>query len=252
MHLSAGSHPADDWTAFGTVGLLVVAVVAALFARAQLEEARTARQAASKDAHDLLVEQVQPNVVLYTEHNPAEDSFIDLVMKNFGQTIATDVRSAITPAPQRSPKASRDGQTEAVAWPALVLTLAPGQEIRTFWDVSFDRVETDLPDLHQATVDFTDSRGRPLSTESRLDWSIYKTRRWVDVRGTHHLAKATEEISRTLKSFGETDGHGAAVYERSGDEKDDRRRRQSDRIEALNDQLEAEAQPTDGASEETP
>jgi hypothetical protein len=93
------------------------------------------------------------------------------------------------------------------------------------WDFAHKRLGSGLPDQHVATVAFSDSQGRPLSCRSVLDWAAYKGRLQVKVHGTHHGAKALEEIAGTIGKWGEGKAaRGLAVVVRDGDAKDERER----------------------------
>lgn len=50
---------ANDWTAFGTVGLLVLAIVAACYAAQQLAEAKRSRKTATDNAYNLKRRQIR-------------------------------------------------------------------------------------------------------------------------------------------------------------------------------------------------
>ena len=134
---------------------------------------------------------------------------IDLVVRNFGATAALDVRIAILPSPKR---ASAEPPYDNVALPEMLPTLTPGQEWRTYWDRSEERLKSELPDEHKAVVSYTDSRGKPYSFEYRLDWSSYKGRIWTETYGTHHAAKALREIRTLMEKWQESIHGGLAVF----------------------------------------
>jgi len=81
----------SDWSAFGTCATFAVAFVAAIYAKGQLAEARTLRK-----------EQAQPYVAVYMQASPGHQRQIDLVVRNFGATVAKDVQVLIHPPPERS------------------------------------------------------------------------------------------------------------------------------------------------------
>lgn len=88
-----------DWiTAGATILTLVVAVFALTYARGQVAEAQSAR----RQARELEKERSQPYVVAYTESSGATPAIIDLVVKNYGQTAARNVRLELDPWPVRS------------------------------------------------------------------------------------------------------------------------------------------------------
>lgn len=113
-HLRADA--ASAWAAWAT---FVIAAIAASFAYNQVKVARQTRE-----------EQAQPNVVMYTESTPSHWQFLDVVLKNFGTTPAYNVTVEIMPDLRESP-AHEGAEITKVPFPELILTLAPGQEIRT-------------------------------------------------------------------------------------------------------------------------
>ena len=234
LHAVAPGTP-EDWTAFGTVGLLLVAIVAAFYAAQQLAEARRSREEATKDAYDLQekankaayqlhLEQIQPNVVLIMEPGRADVHLFDLVLKNFGQTSAHDVRVSMGDSPLRRTSGDGGPLSEVVRWPEVIPVLAPGQELRIFWDNSVRRLDDpQFPDRHEAQVNYTDTHGRPLESQAILDWGVYRQGLTTTVLGVHSLAKAVTTMATVVASFQEDIHGGVAVYVRDGSAKDAKR-----------------------------
>jgi hypothetical protein len=161
------------------------APTAIVVARSQLGEARRLRR-----------EQAQPYVVVFMDHSAADPQLLDLVVRNFGTTAATDVVLRIEPKPQRA-SASPEGYRD-VWLPDRIPTLVPAQEWRQLWDFSPRRGETDLPERHEAVVTFKDSQGKEHRFEYLLDWGATRSRMYVTTYGVHHGVKALREISDTL------------------------------------------------------
>lgn len=202
-----------DWVgAIAAALTFVIAGIALLYARSQVAEARAGRRL----AQDLEVERAQPYVVAYSEPSGATPVIIDIVVKNYGATAATDVRISLDPWPMRS----ADGEHEQVTIPEVIPVLAPGQEWRTMWDSGMTRRESGLPDRHEGKVTFRGIKNVARESDVVLDWTIYKTRRWVEVRGIHDAAVALRDIRAIMKGWNES-VHGAlSVYVRDGAEKD--------------------------------
>jgi hypothetical protein len=205
---------AAEWSALGAlvaagaaVATFIVAIVAAVAAFKQVKQARKLRE-----------EQAQPYVAVYLEPNVVSPQIVDLVVRNFGATAALDVRVPINPSPKR---ASAQAPYDDVVLPEVLPTLVPGQEWRTYWDWSADRLKSDLPNEHKAVASYRDSRGKQYSLEYRLDWSTFKDRLWTDTYGVHHAAKALREMNKRMERWQEGI-HGLAVFVRDGDEKDRR------------------------------
>jgi hypothetical protein len=80
---------ADEWSAIAQGALVLVAVVAAWFARGQVTESKRLRE-----------EQVQPYVAVFAR--VARIGIADVVIKNYGQTAARNVRVAFDPPLKRA------------------------------------------------------------------------------------------------------------------------------------------------------
>lgn len=147
----------------------------------------------------LELERSQPYVVVYTEPSAVQPLFIDLVVKNYGPTAARDIRIDIAPWPIRSWPDSGS----RVQIPNSIPILAPGQEWRTAWDSTEKRLDANLPDRHAGTARYKGIQGRQLDTPIDLDWAVYKSRRWMVLRGTHDVANALRDIKGVLKNWDE-------------------------------------------------
>jgi hypothetical protein len=195
--------------AVAAVGALIVAIVAAKYAKGQLDEARGVRE-----------EQAQPYVTATLEPSPASFRLIDLVLKNLGTTAAYDVQLTSDPPMRRI----KDGDYAGV-WPGDVIrTLVPGQEWRTFWDSSYEWINATpaQPARYKVTLTFRDSKDKEHRFESVLDWDVFRSRLNVDVKGEHDAAKALIAISATVGKWTEDHRGGLAVFTRDGEAKDQR------------------------------
>lgn len=152
-----------QWQAFGTCLAALAAVVGLGFAGFQLWRDRRVRE-----------EQAQPNVVLFMDVTPERGTQVDIVVKNFGQTPATDVR--IKPDRQLTSAAQNVSDTPLNVWlPDSIPTLAPGQEWRTVWDYGARRFRAGsaVREDHrfEVAVSFQGVKGTERrSTSSVLDW----------------------------------------------------------------------------------
>lgn len=174
----------EVWSALAAWATAGIAVVAGTVAWWQLGEARRLR-----------LEQAQPYVAVFMEHSAADPKFMDLVVRNFGTTAATDIAVEIDPAPRR---AAVEGY-ETVWLPERIPTLVPGQQWRQTWDFTPDRAAADLPDRHEATVTFKDSRGCMHRFKYALDWGAIRYRMSVKVYGVHDAVKNLEDIKEILR-----------------------------------------------------
>lgn len=209
-----GPNAAEIWSAVGTWVTLLVGAAALYFAKGQLDEASQARE----QTKELELEKSQPYVVLTMEESVGPE-FIDLVVRNYGHTVAYDVKIELDPWPKRA----EDEQDVRV--PEVIPVMAPGQEWRTHWDFGRERMKSELPDRHVGKVTYLGINKAKLSSDVILDWSIYKSRIWTVKHGMHDLAKAVREIRDTHKMWNEPMNGGMKVVSRDGDAKDEARER---------------------------
>jgi hypothetical protein len=197
------------WSALAEWGGVILALVAGLVAYKQLGEARRLRE-----------DQAQPYVAVFAEESPADFSVIDLVIKNFGRTVARNICISVDPPLMR---AAGTEDMKVVEIPAIIPTLVPGQEWRTLWDTTMARPSSDLPTSYHVSVSFRDSRGREFRAyESMLDWTATTRRDIVEVHGIHGAVKALRRIATTFEGWTENPlrGSGLRVSARDGDELD--------------------------------
>ena len=211
-----------DWiSAVATALTLVIAIVAAFFAKGQLEEASEAR----KQTKALEREKSQPYVVAYLEENGVSSHILDLVVKNFGQTAGRNVRLSFSPTLNRT---KNDGGDEPVVLPEVISFLAPGQEWRTVFDVMNERAgRDDLPLIYNGVVSYDGLDGEVQHSDVVIDLHPYKTRIYTEVFGIHHAARALREIRDIQKKWSEPMNGGLRVVARDGDAKDEARLREA-------------------------
>ena len=202
---------AEQWTAMGTWATVLVALGAAIAALGQLREAQRLR-----------TERAQPQVVALMELDPDDPTSVDLVIKNYGPTAARDVQIEVSPTPRRT---ESSGGAEDVWLPAVIPTLAPGQEWRTWWDTSAARIGSEVlraENRHDVTITFQGARpGKRETLLSVLDWGAYEGKLYSERKTLHHAAVALERLEETVKRWGEGIS-GLKVFVRSGGAKDER------------------------------
>jgi len=198
------------WTALAACVTAGVALVAAVIGGRQLAEARTLRE-----------EQAQPYVVVFPDEAGGDPRHIDLVVKNFGKTAATDVRMKFSS--ELHSAALQDHSPVKI--PAVIPTLVPGQEWRTFWDFCPARAKApDLPSIYSATVDFKDSHGeRSFTATFEINWDALQARGFTTAHTTTDTARALREIKDLLRKWNESTG-ALSVIVRDGDKQDQRNR----------------------------
>jgi hypothetical protein len=198
----------DEWQAFGAVGTLVVAVVAAIYAGQQVREARRSRD-----------EQTRPYVAVYLEVlREVEMSMLQLVFKNFGTTTARDITVTVDQPMRRA--WGRASSPEELKLFDRLPALVPGQTWETLFDWGPDRFKAGLNEVYKITVHSHDSSGKKLPDETFvIDWNTLVPTRNVGVKTTHHVGKSLSAIERTMQQW--TEGlSGLRVFTRSGEEKD--------------------------------
>lgn len=187
---------------------LVVAIVAAVYAKGQLDGLRRSLNVASgqltvasdqlEEARTLRREQAQPYVVMSAVPNQAMPELIEVVIQNRGTTGARDVHISCTPELVRS---DQNGGAQKVEIPSTIPFLAPGQEWRTFWDHGRERSQdkyNHLPSRHDVSITYTDSFEEVHTTPSVLDWSVFTSRQWMVEKGVHQAVGQLEKIAKDL------------------------------------------------------
>lgn len=183
-----------EWMALGTVATATVALFAAIFAGWQVWEIRRTRE-----------EQARPFVVVDVQPSATWGNFLNLVVENVGTTVAHDVTLEFDP-PLRSSQ-DQYALAESVLLQDGIPTLPPGRRIQALFDLSHERVKTDLPMRYDVTVNLSDARGRSQRPQRYvIDLShLYGLMR-VQEYGIHHAAKALRGIEGSIKKWADTQG----------------------------------------------
>lgn len=202
---------AGEWQAFGSVGTLLVAAVAAGFAWRQVNEARALRR-----------EQAQPYVAAYLDvNNEVDFSFMTFVIKNFGQTAAHDIRISIDPPMKRA--WGKVANPEPLDVASTITTLVPRQEWKTLFDWAPHRLAAKLYDVYKVKIQYKDSHGKEMAAATfTIDWNQYRTMRKIGVKTTHDIGKAVQDIDKTLKKWTQGASGPLSVHVRDGDARDKR------------------------------
>ncbi len=190
---------AVTWTDVAQVALvagqLAVLVVAAIFARRQVKEARVLRE-----------EQNRPFVVVDFDCEQGYMMYLEVV--NMGTSLARDVTIDIDP-PLESAIDIEVGNLKMLN--EGIATLAPGKRHRTFFDMGFRRAEAerDYTMNHTARVRYKDEKCKRTFDETlNLDMDQYMHMNTVTRRGIHDVHKQLEAIQKTLKGWSANLGRG--------------------------------------------
>jgi len=170
------------------VGLLAVAVAAAIFAWFQVREARRLRE-----------EQAQPYVVAYLRI--AKKNIVELVIANLGHTAATDVRIEFDAPFRRA--GFQDGEEHSlVTVPDPIPTLVPGQEWCTIIDSGFEHVRENLPMTVTGTLTYfwTRSKRRRNRYAPRivLDFNQFAPRVYIETKDMNDAVKSLDKIREAI------------------------------------------------------
>lgn len=189
---------ATTWTGIYTIitlGLLVGAAVAVWYAKKQWATAR--EQAA--DARRAQLEASRPYVIVTVEPSPTTRHLFDLVVKNIGQRPAFSVSIKLNPAPVRANEKSGHEIAKAKMLNKPISMIAPAQELRAYYDSHIEREgREDVPSSHQVTLTYQDSSEREYSEAGVLDLEAMSGVMYVEARTIHDIAKALDEIRKTL------------------------------------------------------
>jgi hypothetical protein len=197
------------WLAIAAWAALVLGLVALVWANRQL-----------KGNRQLKSEQVRPQVTMFMEPHPTDWHVIELVVRNFGQTAAHDIRFDFVnhPTVAAYEDSQLDGKPEIAELdlPSELPYLAPGQEWRTVWDSAISREELggSIRSRFDGALTYSD-RPRPgakttktnrwnkrdtFETKFRLDWATLQPVQRIELMTTHDLAKREKQKLELLRS----------------------------------------------------
>ena len=196
-----------DLSGLGSAGWLTIAVWAglALGVGALVFTARTL-----KKNRQLKSDELRPHVVVYMEPHPSDWHVIELVVRNFGQSAAHNIRfEFVHPLTVgRYEDAGPDGLPEVaeLRLPSELTQLAPGQEWRTVWDSAISREEFggQIRARFEGTVHYGDapagSKRREFDAAVVLDWATLQPVQRLELMTTHDLAKREKQKLELLRS----------------------------------------------------
>jgi hypothetical protein len=205
---------ATDWTAIMallTAGLLATAVLAALYARRQVRLAREQSEEARKSER----EATRPYVIVTIEPSLASRRFFDLVVRNIGQRPALHITITLDPTPVRAQETEGFVIAKIKMLNEPVAMIAPGQEMRAFYDSHVDRHGRDLPTSHTVSLTYQDSSRHSYTETAVLDIDAMKGTMFADVKTLHDLGKSLAEIQKTLKNASILTGKGSVEVDAS-------------------------------------
>jgi len=213
-----------------TAGLVVAAGVAARYAKKQWESAR----AQIEETRRAGAEATRPYVIVTVEPSEASRHLFDLVLRNIGQRPAMNVRVKLDPPPVRAEEIDGHELANAKMLNEPVAMVAPGQEMRAFYDSHIDRyAHDDLPTTHRVSLDYKDTSGHSYSETSVVDIDAMRGTTFTDVKTVHDIGKSLEAIQQTLDHASVMGRHGGLEVEASVERRADQEERvASERAEA--------------------
>ncbi len=195
------------WLASAVWALLVLGVVALIFANQQIRRNRR-----------LATEETRPHVGMFMEPHAADWHLIELVVRNFGKTSAYDVSFTFPHPPtvaEYENATDRYADVVELQLPHQLPTLAPGQEWRTVWDSALDRAELGegIESRFPGTLTYYDRAETPrgwkfwqrrrssFETKVVLDWDELPPVQRIELMTNHNLAKREKEKLELLRSL---------------------------------------------------
>jgi hypothetical protein len=197
----------STWLAWAAWAAILLGILALLFTNRQLRLNRR-----------LAAEQVRPHVAMFMEPHSTDWHVIELVVRNFGQTAAYDIRFSFPNPPTVAEyENAADGYADVVELqlPRELPVLAPGQEWRMVWDSALDRAEigTGIESRFTGTLIYYDRPDRPrgwrfwqrerpqLQTDVVLDWDALPPVQRIELMTTHDLAKREKQKLELLRGL---------------------------------------------------
>jgi hypothetical protein len=183
-----------------------VAMIAAVYAKSQVDHARRERR-----------DRDRPFVTISLQ--PSHSIVANIVIKNEGATLAKDVRFSFDPAwessnPERTKikdsKIFRDG----------IPNLVPGQETRIFADMFPDRHKTDLPTSYRVEIGCEGAGGARYEEAYTLDFNVFHGYSTATLYDVHDVAYALRKMNQRMSGWTEREGGPLRMVSRDGDKAD--------------------------------
>lgn len=210
------------WTAIYTLltaGLLVVAVVAAWYAKRQWVASRESVEDARRAAR----ETTRPYVIVTIEPTATSRHLFDLCVRNIGQRPALDVSVKLDPPPVRASEVAGLEIAKVKMLTEPIKMLAPGQELRAFYDSHIERADAEgVPSDHKVSLTYRDSSDYLYTEGSVLDLEAMRGAMFTEEKTIHHVAKRMEEVVKVLKTSSVLSRRGALIVDATTESRLDR------------------------------
>jgi hypothetical protein len=164
---------------------------------------------------ELKLEQIRPHVAMFMEPHATDWHLIELVVRNFGENAAYDIRFAFVNPPtvgQYENEHDRLVNVGELALPSTIPALAPGQEWRTIWDSTLSRAELggSIEWQFVGTVEYADQptiEGKRRTVKGRHEYQTKVVLDWGDLQPVQ--ARRVDDRARTGKARAELAGVAA-------------------------------------------
>ena len=176
------------WSALAAIAALTTALIALVAAIIALRQLRHSR--------DLAEEQARPYVVVSTVPSVADANQVDLVIRNIGQTAATNVVISIDPPYLRAHNFAGSAFMDANLFHSPIPTMPPGFELKLYLDSLTDHVENANHRAdYKVHVAYFGRLGVKLTDSYDIDLDMYDGILTLQVHGLHHIAKSIRAIA---------------------------------------------------------
>lgn len=196
----------DLLAASGSVLAGVVAVVAVIYAKRQVDHARDERR-----------ERDRPFVTVALQ--PSHNIVANIVIKNEGATLARNVRFSFDPEWESSDP-RRTKIRDSKMFREGIPTLVPGQSFRVFADMFPDRYKTDLPSSYEVKVSCEGPGEVGYEETYVLDFDVFHGYSTATLYDTHDVADSLRKINQRMAGWTERVGGPLSMVVRNGDKAD--------------------------------
>ncbi len=189
------------WTALAAWVAIIVVIIALIYAWRQYLKAR-----------DRQSELTQPNVSMFMEPSSADWHLVELVVRNYGQRPAYNLRFEFANPPTVGKyESSYDDNFVDIAplnLPSEIPYLAPSQEWRIVWDSALDRKQLGeaIASRFDGAITYYDEPGSPGKPSGRklrnaavLDWATLPPVDRMELLTTHDRARQEKQKLELLR-----------------------------------------------------
>lgn len=226
------------------IATLLIATTAAIVAYKQFR--------ANQETRD---DQSRPYVIADLEPSEAGIVLSDFVVRNIGKTPAMEVQIRLTPSPVRANETTNFPLSQARLISGTLPMIAPGRELRLFFDSMPERYSAKLPMSFEAKITYRNARGKRFDEVAAVDMDSGRGSLQTTIYGIHHAAKALRSIDKKLDTVNRHLKNPIQVTTEDLQDYQQREKQERDEMTRQHQELRAQLlpqQPSDPASEDTP